>query len=117
MADFFREEAVYIFIALFILGVVIFISTRPFVSMRPKVAVTVTFLVLLAGLIAHYNYRLHHIKEVKEAFYAGKNIICVDKTSKLGGIVVHKGFWSLKGDEFVNPQINRGYNIRQCIVE
>ena len=117
MADFFREEAVFIFIALFVFGVVVFIATRPFISKKAIWAIPIAAVLLSLGLFAHYKYRINHIKEVKKAFYEGKNILCVDKTTKLGGILIHKGAWSLKGDEFVNPEISRGYNIRQCIVE
>ncbi|NPA81394.1 MAG: hypothetical protein GXO31_02170 [Epsilonproteobacteria bacterium] len=116
MADFFREEAVYIFIALFVFGITVFIATRPFIAKGARKAIPIVGGLLLLGLIAHYNYIKNHIKEVKEAFREGKNIICVDKTTKLGGILIHKGAWRIEGDEFVNPH-SRRYNVRQCIVE
>ncbi len=117
MLDFFKEEFVYILIALFILGITIFVTTRPFVAKGARKAIPVVAL-LLAGLLwLHYSWRMHHIKEVAKAFDEGKNILCLDKTNKYGSVLVHKGEWQLKNDEFVHPEFPRSYNIRQCIEE
>ncbi len=117
MVNFFKEEAVFIFIALFVLAIAIFVVTRPFMPKNSKKAIPIVFLILTIGLIAHYNYRLNHIKEVVKAFNEGKNILCLDKTNKFGQVLIKKGEWKLKDDTFVNPEFPRGYNVRQCIVE
>lgn len=116
MVDFFKEELVFILIALFVFGIGVFISTRDFVNISPKKFLPIFALVLAAGLILHYNWRLSHMKEVAKAFDEGKKIECIDKSTKLGGIIIHKGAWQLKGDTFANPNFYRTYNIRQCIV-
>ncbi len=117
IANFFKEEIIYIFISLFILGITVFVTTRPFMSKKAKLAIPFMFLFLTLALIAHYNLRMEHIKEVREAFEEGKDIMCLDKTNKIGHVMVKKGEWRLKGDTFVNPEFARVYNIRQCIVE
>jgi hypothetical protein len=116
VADFFKEEFVLILIALFVFGIATFIATRDFVPLRPKRFLPLFGLLLLAGLLLHYNWRKNHMAEVARAFEEGKRIECIDKTTKLGGIVIHKGEWSLEGDTFKNPGFYRTYNIRQCIV-
>lgn len=117
MLDFLKEEAVFIFIALFVFGIATFVVTRPFVKLKPKKILPALAVFLILGLILHYNYRISHIENVKKAFNEGKNILCVDKTNKLGQVLVKKGEWRLENDIFVNPEFPRGYNIRQCIVE
>lgn len=115
--NFFKEEVVYILIALFVWGITIFITTRPFFSKGARKAIPIVFVLLVAVLILHYNLRMNHIEEVKEAFYNNKDILCLDKTNKIGYIVIKKGAWRLEGDTFVNPNFIRSYNIRQCLVE
>jgi hypothetical protein len=116
VADFFKEEFVLILIALFVFGIATFVATRDFVPLRPKRFLPLFGLFLVAGLLLHYNWRKNHMAEVVRAFEEGKRIECIDKTTKLGGIVIHKGEWSLEGDTFKNPGFYRTYNIRQCIV-
>ncbi|WP_281950761.1 hypothetical protein [Nitrosophilus kaiyonis] len=117
MLDFFKEEAVYIYIALFVFGIALFIVTRPFMPKKSKIALPIVAIFLILGLLAHYFYRINHIKEVAKAFNEGKNILCIDKTNKIGSVLVKKGEWKLKDDTFIHPEFPRGYNIRQCIVE
>ncbi|BCD68851.1 hypothetical protein [Nitratiruptor sp. YY09-18] len=117
MVDFLREELVYILIALFIMAIAAFVVTRPFVDLNAKKVLGTLGVVLFAALLAHYSWRMHHIKEVKAAFEQGKNILCLDKTNKIGYVLVKKGEWKLKGDELVHPEFPRGYNVRSCIEE
>ncbi len=119
MADFFREEAVYIFISLFILGIAIFVTTRPFMPKKSKIAIPVTFVILSAALLIHYKIRTENMKEVTQAFKNGKTILCMDKTNKISNQVVisKKAGWILKEETFFHKDFPRGYNIRQCIPE
>ena len=116
LSDFFHEELVFILIALFVFAIGVFVATRDFVPLNPKRFLPLFALALIVGLIAHYNWRKNHMAEVAKAFEEGKRIECIDKTTKLGGIIIHKGAWRLEGDTFVNPAFHRTYNIRQCIV-
>ena len=119
MVDFFREEIIFIFISLFILGITIFITTREFIPKKSKIAIPVMTILLGAGLIFHYQYRKKTMQEVKEAFEHNRTILCVDKTNRASGQVVinKRAQWIIKDDLFINPAFDRGYNIRQCIVE
>ncbi|MRI83807.1 MAG: hypothetical protein C6I00_05230 [Nitratiruptor sp.] len=116
VADFFKEELVFILIALFLFGIGVYVATREFVPLNPKRFLPLFALFLTGLLIFHYTWRKEHMAKVAKAFHEGKRIECLDKTSKVGGIVIHKGAWSLEGDTFVNPNFYRTYNIRQCIV-
>ncbi len=119
MVDFFKEEAVYIFISLFLLGIVIFVTTRPFVSKKSRVAIPIIFVFLLVALLIHYKIRINNIQEVKQSFNNGKTILCMDKTNKISNqVTVNKNAgWILKDDMFFHSDFPRGYNIRQCIKE
>ncbi len=116
LADFFKEEAVFILIALFVFGIGVYVSTRDFVALNPKRFLPIFAFVLVLGLVGHYSWRKAHMAKVAKAFEEGKRIECIDKTTKLGGIVIKKGEWRLEGDTFKNPAFYRSYNIRQCIV-
>ncbi|GEM_PF-2431979 len=116
LAGFFKEEAIYIIISLFVFAIAAIVVTRPFVKLDPKKVLPGVALFLIAALLIHYNMRISHIKSVKKAFEDGKEIICLDKTNKIGHVLVRKGEWRLEGDLFVNPAFYRGYNIRQCLI-
>ena len=117
MANFFKEEFIFILVALFILGITIFVTTRPFVAKGARKAIPIVAAFLVLALIAHYNFRQNLVKEVRKGFEEGKTILCMDKTNKIGYVVINAGEWKLQGDEFVHPEFPRSYNIRNCIVE
>ncbi|BCD61053.1 MULTISPECIES: hypothetical protein [unclassified Nitratiruptor] len=117
LIDFLKEELVYIFVSLFIFGIAAFVVTRPFVQLNAKKVLLGLGGFLIVALVAHYTWRLHHIENVKKAFAAGKNILCLDKTNKIGYVLINKGEWKIVNEEFVHPEFPRGYNIRQCVVE
>ncbi len=119
MADFFREEAVYIFISLFILGIAIFVTTRPFMPKKSKIAIPIILVFLFLALLTHYKIKMDNIKKVKQAFLKGENIICLDKTNRAGNqVIINKNAkWILQEDTFFHKEFPRGYNIRQCISE
>ena len=117
MANFFKEEFIFILVALFILGITIFVTTRPFVAKGARKAIPVVAVLLAIALVAHYYFRQNLMQEVRQGFSEGKTILCMDKTNKIGYVVIHQGEWQLRGDEFVHPEFPRSYNIRNCIVE
>ena len=117
LVDFFKEEFLHILISLFVLGIAAFVVTRPFVQLPAKKILGVVGGVLAILLILHYSWRIHHIQKVREAFKAGKNILCLDKTNKIGYVLINSGEWRLQNDEFVHPEFPRNYNIRECVVE
>ncbi len=117
LVDFFKEEFVFILIALFVFAIALFVVTRPFVELNAKKVLGGLGLFLIIGLVAHYSWRIHHMQQVRQAFREGKNILCIDKTNKIGYVLINRGEWKIAGDEFVHPEFPRGYNIRQCVVE
>ena len=117
VVDFFREELVFILIALFIFAIAAFVVTRPFVQLPAKKILGTLGVFLVAMLVLHYSWRVHHMEQVRQAFKAGKNILCLDKTNKIGYVLINRGEWKIQKDEFVHPEFPRGYNIRECVVE
>lgn len=117
LADFFKEEFIYILISLFIFAIAAFVVTRPFVQLPAKKILSIVGGVLVLFLVLHYSWRIHHIEQVRKAFQEGKNILCLDKTNKIGYVLINSGEWKLKNDEFTHPEFPRSYNIRECIEE
>ncbi len=117
MENFFKEELIFILISLFILGITVFVTTRPFVDKGARKAIPLVALFLILALVAHYRFRQNLIEEVKEGFMRGETILCMDKTNKIGYVIVHKGEWKMEEDNFTHPEFPRSYNIRNCIVE
>ncbi len=117
MLNFFHEELVFILVSLFVFALTAFVVTRPFVHLPAKKILPAVALFLIVALIAHYNWRMAHIAKVKKAFSEGKNILCIDKTNKIGYVLINKGEWKIVNDEFRHPEFPRGYNVRQCVVE
>ncbi len=117
VVNFFREEFVFILIALFVFAIAAFVVTRPFVQLPSSKILGTLGVFLAVMLVLHYNWRLHHMEQVREAFKEGKNILCLDKTNKIGYVLINRGEWKIQKDEFVHPEFPRGYNIRECVVE
>ena len=122
MSNFLTLEAGYFVISAFILGVVAFVTTRPFVSKNAfKKIFPAVFIFLMLAIFAHYYVTTKRMETVKAAFEEGKIIVCENKGNKKMGrtVVVEKGKnkWYVEGDMFVSELYSRGFHTARCVVD
>lgn len=121
MNTFLELEAGNLTIAAFFLLIVLIVATRPFVSKTVKktlFAVIVGFFSIIVG--GHYYITSERMEAVKTTFAQGDDIVCenrMHRKSAQGIVISQTTSWSLEGDEFVNPDYNRGFHAARCIVK
>ena len=121
MARFLYIEGGYLILAGVILLVTLFVTTRPFMgkgALQKGVGSVALFLTLAIG--AHYWVTTNRMAEVKEAFVAGKPVICESRLIRKGAqsLVIRKALgWRLEGDYFVSDNYVRPFFTARCIVE
>jgi len=121
MSKFLELEGGYLVIALIILLVTIFVSTRPFM---PKTALKKGLLWVTAVLVFfigwHYKITSDRMSSVKSAFNNGQTVICESRAQRkvAQSVDVDKSReWSLEGDLFVSPNFSRPFHTARCIVK
>ncbi len=121
MKSFFILEAGNLTIAAFFFLIAVIVATRPFVRTSVKKAIfmfVIGFFTFIVG--GHYYITSERMESVKSAFSEGKDVVCENRMHRKAaqGIVINqKTSWSLDGDEFVNPDYNRGFHAARCIVK
>ncbi len=121
MQKFFILEGGYLLIALFILGITLFVSTRPFMpkgAYRKGVALVALVLAVLIG--THYSVTTSRMAEVKRAFAQDKVILCESRMLRKAAqsVAIQKSkAWSMEGDLFVSPHYSRPFHSARCIVK
>ena len=120
MGNFFYLEGGYLILALIIMLVTLYVTTRPFMGKdavkRGRGSVG-TILALLIG--AHYWVTTERMSEVRDAFNRGEKIICESRIIRKGAqsiILSKKLGWRLDGDYFVSDAYNRPFFTARCIV-
>lgn len=118
---FLELEAAYIVIALFILAIVVFVTTREFVPRRAfKLFVPSTIAILAIAILAHYTVTTNRMERVGLAFNEGKEVICESraqrKVAQSVTVSLARG-WSLETDVFTNPAYARGFHRARCLVK
>jgi len=121
MEKFLELEGGYLFIALVILAVTLFVTTRPFMSKGSvKKGLTGVGLFLLLAIGMHYKITTERMATVKAAFEAGKTIICESRAQRkvAQSVDISKANeWSIQGDVFVSPHYNRPFHTARCLVK
>ncbi|MCF6207009.1 MAG: hypothetical protein L3J47_08995 [Sulfurovum sp.] len=121
MGTFFYLEGAYLILAGIILLITLFVTTRPFMAKGAvKKGLTGVFVVLAVMIGAHYYMTTSRMAEVKEAFGAGKTILCESRMQRKVSQVVRisrQNEWRLEGDDFVSPNYERPFFSARCIVE
>jgi membrane-bound ClpP family serine protease len=122
MDTFIQLEGGYLAIGLFILGVAIFVGTRPFVGNGQAWKKIVPFvLITLSGFImAHYFVTTSRMADVKARFNSGGAVICESKAvRKVAQSVIidpkRLQGWILIGDEFHSPHYERTFHVARCL--
>lgn len=120
MGNFFYLEGGYLILALIIMLVTLYVTTRPFMgkgAVKRGMSAVGTILALLIG--AHYWVTTGRMSEVKEAFYRGEKIICESRMIRKGAqsVILSKNLgWRLDGDYFVSDAYSRPFFTARCIV-
>ena len=121
MQKFFILEGGYLLIGLFILGVTLFVSTRPFMprgSYKKGLSIVGFVLAILIG--AHFYVTTSRMAEVRNAFEQDKPILCESRMLRKAAqsVTIQKSKdWSMKGDLFVSPNYTRPFHSARCIVK
>ncbi len=123
MIKFLELEGGYLIIALFILAITLFVTTRPYVANGKLVLKGMVFVsfVLAGFILAHYFVTTTRMQDVKSSFLKNKIIICesreVRKVAQSIIIDPSKQNWVLDGDVFRSPSYNRAFHTARCIVK
>jgi len=121
MSKFLELEGGYLVIALIILLVTAFVSTRPFMSKGAfKKGMLWTSLVLVFFIGLHFKITTDRMKSVKEAFANNHTVICESRATRkvAQSVDIDKSReWSLEGDLFVSPNYSRPFHAARCIVK
>lgn len=119
MELFIELEIVYIVIAIFILSVTAFVTTRDFMS---KVAFKRGMLsvssVLLLMIVAHFFITTARMDGVKEIFNEYGTIICENKMHRTisRSVLISKELeWRLEGDYFASDNHARTFHTSRCV--
>ncbi len=116
---FLELEAAYLVIAILILIVTAFVTTRPFsrnVSFKkifPSVFLVLAFLI---GL--HFYITSSRMDSVETRFLENKPVICENRTKKEFSrtiIIDLDGGWNLKDNVFTNPEYFKAFHSARCL--
>ncbi len=120
MQKFFYLEGGYLVLALVILLVTLFVTTRPFMGENAvKRGMGGVALVLAVMIGTHYWITTERMAEVKEAFERGEQIICESRMIRQGAqsiILSKKLGWKLDGEYFVSDAFSRPFFTARCLV-
>ncbi len=120
MRNFFYLESGYLILALVILLVTFFVTTRPFMGKGAVKKGMISVSTILAVLIGtHFWITTKRMAEVREAFDRGDKIICESRMIRQGAqsIILSKELgWKLEGDYFVSDAFSRPFFTARCLV-
>ena len=121
MGRFLELEGGYLVIVAFILGVTLFVSTRPFVGggKNWKKSLLVVAGLLMPFIFAHFYMTTTRMDEVKTRFQEGKPVICESRAVRkvAQSVIINPKLdgWYLDGDLFKSPHYTRGFHSARCI--
>ena len=121
MSKFLELEGGYLVIALFVIAVTLFVSTRPFVGGGKswKKAVPIVSLIMFGFVYAHFYVTTDRMEGVKERFNSGGLVICESRAMRkvAQSIVINPNQegWKLEGDVFTSPMYNRVFHSARCL--
>jgi len=121
MNEFLTLEGAYLFFAVVILAVTVFVATRPFMGKGAlkKGLIWVTLFLMLA-IALHFYITKSRMASVANAFNNGKKVLCENRVYRKGAnfITIQKnGEWKLKNNYFVSPNYTRDFFLARCIVK
>jgi energy-coupling factor transporter transmembrane protein EcfT len=119
MELFFKLEAGYLGIALFVLIITLIVTTRSFVAKgiwKKSLAIMGVIMGLFIGL--HYFVTTNRIYEVEKAFNSGEKVVCesraIRKVSQ--SVLIEKSNnWDLQNHMLSSPNYSREFFTARCI--
>jgi hypothetical protein len=121
MQKFFILEGGYLVIAMFVLAIALFVSTRPFMPKGAyKKGLGITGFILAVFVGGHYYVTTNRMAEVRHAFDADKPILCESRMRRkvAQSVTVQKSKeWSMEEDLFISPNYSRPFHSARCIVK
>jgi uncharacterized membrane protein YjgN (DUF898 family) len=121
MLKFLELEGGYLVIALLVILVTLFVTTRPFMSkgaLKKGVLGVVLFFTIAIGL--HFKITTDRMNDVKNAFLNNQKIICESRARRKVAqtvLVEKQNEWQIEGDLFVSPNYSRAFHSARCIVK
>jgi predicted membrane chloride channel (bestrophin family) len=119
MELFFKLEAGYLGIALFVLVITLIVTTRSFVAKniwKKSLAIMGIIIGIFIGL--HYLVTTNRIYEVEKTFNDGGKIICENRAIRKisQSVIIEKSNeWSLENHMLSSPNYNRDFFTARCI--
>jgi len=121
MKEFFILEGAYIIIALIILTVTLFVTTRPFMSKGAwKKGLGYVSLILILAIIGHFIVTENRMNSVVKAFNSGKEVMCENRVYTKGAnfiTIKNNGEWQIKNNNFISPNYTRAFFLARCFVK
>jgi len=119
MKEFFILEGAYIVIAMFVLAITAYVTTRSFMSKSAfKKGMISVFSLCLGLILLHFYVTKNRIEDIKKAFSEGKPILCENRiyTKAAQFITVLPGNeWEIKDNTFISPNYTRSFHLARCI--
>ncbi len=119
MSLFFQLEVGYLGIALFILVITIFVSTRPFFAKGSwKKSVSLVAFILAGFILAHYFVTTNRMTTVENTFNNNGQVICESRMVRkvAQSVIIEKSNdWILEDHIFTSPNYERGFYTARCI--
>ena len=119
--EFFYLEGAYLILAVIILAITAFVTTRPFMSKNAlKKGLIYVSSFLAIAIFAHFSLTKSRMNSVKKAFSEGKTIMCENRIYTKGANFVeirNNGLWKLENDNFYNPHYVRVFFTARCFVK
>lgn len=119
MELFFKLEAGYLGIALFVLAVTIFVTTRPFMGKgvwKKSIIAVGLMMAILIGL--HFIVTKNRIDYVEQSFNNGDKIVCESRVIRkvAQSVIIEKSNeWTLNNHLFASPNYERDFFSARCI--
>jgi len=119
MKQFLYIEGAYLIFSGVILLIMLFVVTRPFMTVRArKRGLPAVALFLALAIALHYKVTTGRMARVKKSFEEGRPVICENRVIRKGAqsIIIRRSLgWRLEGDYFVSDAYTRPFFTARCV--
>ncbi len=118
--EFIELEGGYLAIAVFVLLITAFVTTRAFMPKAAfKKGMLYVFLILALLIGMHFSATTSRMQNVANAFESGSDIICEDRTIRKAAqslVINQSRGWILSNNIFSSSDYNRVFHSARCLV-